>query len=78
MCANLAAKDAKIGELRGVLSSTALRLESETTKLSGRVEMDRIPIMKRGGSSPNSMLSTIGAWRRCKTCTSADYLRNNT
>ena len=78
MRANLATKDAKISELRGVVSSTALRLESETTKLRGRVEMDGIPVMKRGGSSPTSTLSTIGAWRLCKTCTSADCLRNNT
>lgn len=42
MRANLAAKDAEIRELHGVLNGTALRLESETTELRGWVEMERI------------------------------------
>lgn len=38
----LAAKDAEMRELRGTLGSTALRLESETTELWGRLERERL------------------------------------
>ena len=48
MCANLAAKDVKVRELRGFLSGIDLHLESETMELCDQLEIERIHRRKPG------------------------------